>query len=84
MMSDEHTDARGSGAGSDGVPEVLAGKAGLVSEFFLNPGTEHYTWYSPGFKGFLCGMMGLPGPEYLSSWLYLAKRSDRHGAPVLI
>lgn len=46
MMS-EHTDARGSSASSDGVPEVLAGKAGLVSEFFLNPGTERLHLVQP-------------------------------------
>lgn len=42
-----NTDARGSGTGSDGVPEVLAGKAGLVPEFLLDPGTERFQLVQP-------------------------------------
>lgn len=38
IMSDGHTNARGSRTPSDGVPEVLAGEAGLVAELFLDPG----------------------------------------------
>lgn len=40
MMSDEHTDARGSRTCSNGVSEVLASKAGLIAELFLNPETR--------------------------------------------
>lgn len=79
VMSDGHTNARGSSTRSDGVPEVLAGEAGLVAELFLDPGRGWHRWHSPG----MCEDVFVVW-IYLSSWLYLAKRSDRHGAPVLI
>lgn len=81
-----HTNARGSRTRSDGVPELLAGEAGLVAELLLDPGRERLqvgTVLDPTFltqddDGIFVVWV------YLSSWLYLAKRSDRHGAPVLI
>lgn len=66
------------------MPEVLAGEAGLVAELLLDPGRERLQ------VGTVLDLMFVTQEDifavwvYLSSWLYLAKRSDRHGAPVLI
>lgn len=42
FMSNEHAVVRGSQPGSDGVPEVLAGKTGLVTKLLFNPERESY------------------------------------------
>lgn len=71
---------------SDGVSEVLAGKAGLVTKLLFNP---ERTW-SQLVKVTFCVtetakvMPAFLEGTHLSSWLYLARRSDRQGAPVLI
>lgn len=43
---------------------------------------DEYTGYRPGVCSMLLGCVCVC--VYRSSWLYLAKRSERHGAPVLI
>lgn len=50
-----------------------------------SPGPGHWRWkceqtaFNPLSPG-----LPFPGFPYLMSWLYLARRSERHGAPVLI
>lgn len=84
---------------SDGVPEILACETGLVTELFLDPVGEckrfidvqlpsdgrpanSITATDSAFKESfeICACFS----THLSSWLYLAKRSERQGAPVLI
>lgn len=89
---------RRSGTCSDGVPEFLACKKGLVTELFLDPVGECEQFidaqlpsnerpanvmatgssFTESFQ--ICACFS----THLSSWLYLAKRSERQGAPVLI
>lgn len=67
IMSDGHTNARGSRTRSDGVPEVLAGKAGLVTELFLDPGRGWLQWVQSWIEVFNVGscFCGVDLPEQL-------------------
>lgn len=67
-----------------GVAEIFSGKLGLVAELLLDPKVQ-----GSKTNGLLICQarrycIERTGSAHLISWLYLARRSDLQGAPVLI
>ena len=58
-----------------GIPEIPTRELRLGAQFLLNPSTK---------KSPKCLTPRNALSTYLNIWLYFAKRSDLHGAPVFI
>lgn len=69
-----------------GIAEVVASKACLVAQLFLDPGRmKIYETKRQKSRTVTNVKQSLKGVNtHLMSWLYLARRSDRQGAPVFI